>query len=178
VRVIETQETCWFQTTTGLTANQTAGAVGGAWIDPETGNAADAETDGRLYGCSTTGSNFMLATWLLDTTPFSAGFMLLDSGSSNNSHSYSYTPGTASVVVCSRVFNSNASTLNLTTRNGQYPRITFFMSNPANWAGRLREAQVVRDGLSQQTFSTGSTINGFTFGCNPNLLGDCLLLQY
>jgi len=52
------------------------------------------------------------------------------------------------------------------------------MGNPANWAGRLREAQVVRDGLSQQTFSTGATINGFTFGANPNTSGDCLLLQY
>jgi hypothetical protein len=37
---------------------------------------------------------------------------------------------------------------------------------------------VVRDGFSQQTFSTGATINGFTFGFNPNLSGDCLLLEY
>jgi hypothetical protein len=104
--------------------------------------------------------------------------LLRDGNGSNTSHSYTYSPGTSSVVVCTRVFNSEASNLNLVTRTGKYPRITYFMGNPANWAGRLREAQVVRDGFSQQTFSTGATINGFTFGYNPNLSGDCLLLQY
>lgn len=173
VRVIETQETNWFQLTTGAVSQSNFGAVGGAWIDPETGDAADAETDGRLYGGSTIGPAVMPVDWLLLN-----GQMLFDGGGSNTAHSFSYTPGTASYVVCNRVFQSNASTLNLVTRTGKYPRITYFMSNTANWAGRLREAQIVRDGLSQQTFSTGATINGFTFGNNPNILGDCLLLQY
>ena len=175
-RVIETQETCWFQLTTGATGQNNYGSVGGAWIDPETGDAADAETDGRLYGCSTVGPSTMPPDWLLQTS--SNGQMLFDGSGSNTAHSYSYSPGTANIVVCNRISNSNASTLNLVTRTGKYPRITYFMGNPANWAGRLREAQVVRDGLSQQTFSTGATINGFTFGANPNTSGDCLLLQY
>jgi hypothetical protein len=175
-RVIETQETCWFQITSGATGQNNVGSVGGAWIDPETGDAADAETDGRLYGASTVGPLAMPNDWLLSTN--SNGMMLFDGGGANTAHSYSYTPGTAGVVVCTRVFNSNASTLNLVTRTGKYPRINYFMGNPANWAGRLREVQVVRDGLSQQTFSTGATINGFTFGANPNTVGDCLLLQY
>ena len=175
-RVIETQETCWFQITSGATGQNNVGSVGGAWIDPETGDAADAETDGRLYGASTVGPITMPPDWLLQTS--SNGMMLFDGGGANTPHSYSYTPGTAGVVICTRVFNSNASTLNLVTRTGKYPRINYFMGNPANWAGRLREVQVVRDGLSQQTFSTGATINGFTFGNNPNILGDCLLLQY
>jgi hypothetical protein len=176
VRVIETQETNWFQITSGATGQNTLGAGGGAWIDPETGDAADAETDGRLYGASTVGPQNMPIDWLLQTS--ANGMMLFDGGGSNVAHSYSYSPGLSSVVVCNRIFNSNVSTLNLVTRTGKYPRVTYFMGNPANWAGRLREVQIVRDGFSQQTFSTGATINGFTFGYNPNLSGDCLLLQY
>ena len=176
VRVIETQETSWFQLTTGATGQSNLSCGAGGWIDPETGDAADAETDGRLYGASTVGPSAMPADWLLQTS--SNGQMLFDGNGSNAAHSYSYTPGSSSVVTCNRVFNSNVSTLNLVTRTGKYPRLTYFMGNPANWAGRLREVQVVRDGLSQQTFSTGATINGFTFGYNPNLVGDCLLLQY
>ena len=176
VRVIETQETNWFQITSGATSQFTFGAVAGAWIDPETGDAADGETDGRLYGGSTVGPQNMPVDWLLQTT--ANGMMLFDGNGSNVAHSFSYTPGTASYVVCNRIFNSNVSTLNLVTRTGKYPRVTYFMGNPANWAGRLREVQVVRDGFSQQTFSTGATINGFTFGYNPNLSGDCVLLQY
>lgn len=176
VRVIETQETCWFQITTGATGQNSFGVVGGAWIDPETGDAADAESDGRLYGVSSVGPGTMPLDWLLGTA--STGMMLFDGNGSNTAHSYSYTPGAATVVVCNRVFNSNASTLNLVTRTGKYPRLSYWMANPSNWAGRLREMQIVRDGLSQQTFSTGATINGFTFGFNPNLSGDCVLLQY
>lgn len=176
VRVIETQETSWFQLSTGATGQNNFAAGGGGWIDPETGDAADAETDGRLYGASTVGPSAMPNDWLLQTA--SNGMMLFDGGGSNVSHSYTYTPGSSTGVVCNRVFNSNASTLSLTTRTGKFPRLTYFMSNSANWAGRLREVQVVRDGLSQQTFSTGATINGFTLGYNPNLTGDCLLLQY
>lgn len=176
VRVIETQETSWFQLTTGATGQNNLGSGAGAWIDPETGDAADAESDGRLYGASTVGPSAMPADWLLQTA--SNGMMLFDGGGSNVAHSYSYTPGSSSVVICNRVLNSNVSALNLVTRTGKFPRLTYFMANPANWAGRLREVQVVRDGLSQQTFSTGATINGFTFGYNPNLSGDCLLLQY
>ena len=118
----------------------------------------------------------MPVDWLLQTT--ANGMMVFDGNGSNVAHSFSYTPGTASYVVCNRIFNSNVSTLNLVTRTGKYPRVTYFMCNPANCAGRLRELQVVRDGFSQQTFSTGATINGFTFGYNPNLSGDCVLLQY
>lgn len=176
VRVIETQETSWFQITTGATGQNAYGAVAGAWIDPETGDAVDAETDGRLYGVSAVGPSAMPNDWMLQTA--SNGMMLFDGGGSNTSHSYSYSPGSANIAVCNRLANSNASTLNLTTRTGKYPRISYFMANPSNWAGRLREAQIVRDGLSQQTFSTGATINGFTFGANPNTSGDCLLLQY
>jgi hypothetical protein len=94
------------------------------------------------------GPAIMPLDWLLQTS--SNGMMLFDGGGANTPHSYSYTPGTAGVVVCNRVFNSNASTLNLVTRTGKYPRINYFMGNAANWAGRLREVQVVRDGLSQQ----------------------------
>jgi hypothetical protein len=118
----------------------------------------------------------MPVDWLLVTS--SSGMMLRDGNGGNTAHSYSYSPGQSSVVVCNRVSNSEASNLNLVTRTGKYPRLTYFMGNPSNWAGRLREAQVVRDGFSQQTFSTGATINGFTFGSNPNISGDCLLLQY
>ena len=175
-RIIETQETCWFQLTTGATAQTTYGSTAGALIDPETGAAADAETDGRLYAVSHTGPQNLVADWLLVTN--SSGQMLFDGGGGNVAHSYSYTPGTASVVVCNRLFNSNTSTLSLVTRGGTFVRLDYFMSTPSNWAGRLREAQVVRDGFSQQTFSTGATINGFTFGFNPNLSGDCLLLEY
>lgn len=175
VRVVETQETCWFQLTTGNLAQTTFGAVAGGWIDPETGDAPDAETDGRLYGASTVAGS-QPVDWLLVTN--NLGTVLFDGGGGGAAHSYSYNPGTSAVVVCNRVFNSNASTLNLTTRTGKFPRLSYWMANPSNWAGRLREVQVVRDGFSQQTFSTGGTINGFTFGANPTISGDCLLLQY
>ncbi len=175
-RIVETQETCWFQLTTGASAQGTFGATAGALIDPETGNAADAETDGRLYGVSHCGGSVLDPLMLLLTN--ANGMMFFDGGGSNAAHSYTYTPGTANVVVCNRVFNSNASNISLVTRSGTFARLDYCMSTTANWAGRLREVQVVRDGFSQQTFTTGATINGFTFGYNPNLTGDCVLLQY
>lgn len=178
VRVIETQETCWFQITSGATAQNTHGAMGGAAIDPETSDGIDAETDGRVYFVAHSGGdNFGLsADWMLATN--TASQMFFDGGGTGYSHSYSYTPGTANVVVCNRVYNSNATNISLVTRTGKFPRLAVYMANTGNWAGRLREVQIVRDGLSQQTFSTGGTINGFTFGKNPNNTGDCLLLQY
>jgi hypothetical protein len=175
-RVIETQETCWFQMTTGAGGEFCFGAAAGGMIDPETGDAADAETDGRLYAVTTCGGGAFIQNCLLTTS--GNGLLLWNVVSSNNPRAFSYTPGTASVVVCNRLFNSNATNLSLVTRTGRYPRLSYYASNPANWAGRLREVQVVREGFSQQTFNTGATINGFTFGFNPNLSGDCLLLEY
>ena len=175
VRVIETQETCWFQ----IVVNGTAvfGAVAGAAIDPETGYGGDAETDGRLYFVSAVGGGELQNTWLHVINV--SGMMLFESGAGGQAHSYSYTPGSADVVACSRHYNSNVGTLNLVTRDGRFPRIgPFTMGNPNNWAGRLREVQIVRDGTTQQAFTSGATINGYTFAHHPSTAGDCLLLQY
>lgn len=175
VRVIETQETCWFQ----LISNgaDVLAAVAGAAIDPETGYAGDAETDGRLYFASACGGGAMQSNWLNVTNVW--GMLLFESGSDGQAHSYSYTPGSANVVACSRIYNSNAGTLNLVTRDGRFPRVgPFIMGNPNNWAGRLREVQIVRDGTTQQAFTTGAALNGYTFAHHPSVVGDCLLLQY
>lgn len=179
VRVIETQETCWFQ----IIADGTAvfGAVAGAAIDPETGYGGDAETDGRLYFVSTSGSGGwsspLVSNWLNVTNVW--GILLFETGTEGQAHSYSYTPGSANIVACSRIYNSNAGTLNLVTRDGRFPRVgPFIMGNPNNWAGRLREVQIVRDGTTQQAFTTGAVLNGYTFAHHPSVAGDCLLLQY
>ncbi len=179
-RVLETQETCWFQLRlSDSNGSSIFGAMAGGAIDPETGDPADAEEDGRIYLVSHVGSGTMIEAWLRDTNQW--GMMLFESSSDGQAHSYSYTPGTNSVVNCSRHFNSNVGTLNLVTRSGKFPRVgPFTMGNINNWAGRLREVQVVRDGPTQQAFTSngGATINGYTFAHHPSNSGDCILLQY
>jgi len=177
LRVYETQETCWVQITTGATAQKTWTGYGGALVDSETVNPADYETDQRLYCYGASGGEVQSVTCLRDYTGF--GLLLHEAGGTGYPHFLSYNPGAATVQSLFRVFNSNASSLNLVTRDGSFPRIGgFHVSNSNNWAGRLREIQVVRDGLSQQVFGSGPTIHGYTLGYSPTLTGDCVLLQY
>ena len=178
IRVYETQETCWVQVTTGATTQHTMTGYGGALVDPETANPADWEIDNRLYCYGSSGTTEQAATMLNATSGFSS--LLHDTGGgAGYPHTLSYNPGLATAQALYRVFNSNASVLNLVTRSGEYPRIGgFHAANANNWAGRWRELQIVRDGLSQQTFGSTPTIHGYTLGYNPALSGDCFLLQY
>lgn len=163
------------------TVNTATGYIGcglaGAYIDPLSANTLNAETDGRLYGISVTGSgNFMAATWLSSTTAANAP-LLYHLATSGDMHSVTFTPGAGTLVSTYR-FGSFAPTNQFTSRNGDLPQIPLQMWNLTNYVGQLRQMFVTRDSVTGIAWQSGLNPKGYLLAASPSASTDALLLAY
>jgi hypothetical protein len=151
--------------------------VMGAVIDPLSVNLANAETDGRLYGVSTTGSIANVpGTWLSAGTggaPFTHGL------SSGNAHFGTFNPGLGTLITMTRGQTFTPSSA-FTSRNGDLPEIPFqlvgLVSNA--YIGQLRQMFVTRDSLTGIAWEALGVQKGYLFAASTTAATDAMLLTY
>jgi hypothetical protein len=157
----------------GVTSN----GVAGAFLDPLSANTLNAETDGRLYGVSVTGSgNYMAATWLSATTTANAP-LLFNANTANDQHSVTFTPGAGTLAVTNR-FGNLAPGNQFTSRNGDLPQIPVQAWTGTQYLGQFRQMFVTRDSITGTAWQAGSTPKGYLLGASPINSTDALLLAY
>jgi hypothetical protein len=159
----------------------TSGAVTstalGAFVDPLSTNLANAETDGRLYGVSVTGSIATVpAAWMSATSggsPFSHGT------SSGNAHFGTFTPGAGTVTTTTRA-QTFAPTSAFTSRNGDLPQIPYQLVGSVSGAyiGQLRQLFVTRDSLTGIAWEAAGVTKGYLLAASTQTATDAMLMAY
>lgn len=173
----ESAECVVFQLREGANSGQVTATVMGAFIDPLSVNLANAETDGRLYGVSTTGSVANVpATWLVAGTggaPFTHGV------SSGNAHFGTFNPGLGTLVTMTRGQTFTPSSA-FTSRNGDLPQIPYQLVGSVSGAyiGQLRQMFVTRDSLTGIGWEALGVQKGYLFAASTLAATDAMLLTY
>ena len=145
--------------TFGRTSPQinTSWSGGGAILD--LGTASNAETDGRLYGVFTTGSNnYCSGSFWASTgdSPFN------EEGIANRGRFGIFQPGTATIAAYNR-FGIYNPTTSLLSRGGEVPLLPISCFGLMG-AARLREIWLVRDAVTNQNFTNGGVAVGYIVG--------------
>lgn len=151
----------------------------GAWLDPLSANTLNAETDGRLYGVSTTGSSALMSTAWLSVTAAATGPLLYNVVTGNECHTYTFTPGAGTIVAMQR-FGTFVPTTTLTSRNGDLPQIPFqvWSTTTGQYYGQLRQMNITRDGATGTEWQVGTVVKGYLLSASPFSANDAVILTY
>ena len=178
VTMWESQEGCLIQfNRTG--PGQISAVNFGALFDPLTANTLVAESDGRVYSMSGTGSATIVpGNWFENT-----GIGLFGSGASGSgtAHAGTLAPGSTVMVggagAQTSRFGGFAVTTSLTSPNGDIVRIPFSqLSSAGNYLGQGRNFFIIKDAISRQTYTAGATTVGYVFGASTTGTSDSVLL--
>ena len=151
------------------------GAGAGALVDPDTGDAADGESDGRIYGLWTGGTS----TFNQMLTNAATNVFMGHGVSSTNSHFVTFLPGLSTVAATTRSNFYFSMTVNsYTSRAGKYPTIPIYCVTSGNWCGRVREIRVMRPATSGARIDASGVNKGYVYATNANNATDAVLLQY
>lgn len=175
VSIIESEETIQIGVFTGTVGNLYGGGAG-ALIDPDTGDAVDGESDGRVYGMWTGGTSLLTASMLNFAV---TNVFMGHGGSASNSHFLTFTPGSATMVATLREIGLNAQTAaNRTTRAGRFPATVMYATCAANWCGRIREIRLIRPASFGQRIDAANVNKGYVFSSSTLTGGDSVLMEY
>lgn len=176
VYMLECQESVVVWLTSLNTAGNCGAFVMGAYCDPLSADALNAETDGRLYGVTTSGLVGRLVAAWLSVVSGTNGTLFFNDATSSYYHSVTFTPGAGTVVASSRFF-SVSPTADFTSRNGDLPQIPLQLVAGTQYLGQLRQMFITRDSSSMVAWESGGVVRGYLLG---GLLGtsDALLLTY
>jgi hypothetical protein len=173
--IFETEETIQIGMTTGSTG-QMYGAGAGALIDPDTGDAVDGESDGRIYGMWTGGSSVLSQTMLTNTV---VNTFMWHGGSATNAHFLTFTPNTGTMVATLReIVIASQTAANRTTRAGRFPASVMYATCVANWCGRIREFRLIRPATFGQRVDSVGVNKGYVFASSTTTPGDSVLMEY
>ena len=113
-----------------LTASGASGWVtgGGALVDPETTDVLDAESDGKVYGVSTSGSAAIAGTTWLSGGASTTAALFANNVTSGTSHFYTFVPGSGTLYTTRLAVNfiTTGTSTGLKTRSGKYGRFGLF----------------------------------------------------
>lgn len=152
---------------------QLFGGIAGAYIDPLSANLANAETDGRLYGISVTGSTANVPiSWL---TGSGAGSPLVNNVSAGNEHALAFNPGAGTLSAAARFGNFTPSAAFL-GRNGDIPSIPLQTWNGTQYIGQLRQMFITRDTSAGIAWTVAGVVKGYIYGYATGTAGDALVL--
>jgi hypothetical protein len=176
VYMIECQETVvvWAQSLN--TINSCGAFIMGAYIDPLSADALNAESDGRLYGVVVSGNQTRLPAGWLNVSAGSNATLFVNDATSNYYHSVVFTPGAGTVLAANRFFNALPTT-DFTSRNGDLPQVPLQIVTGNQYLGQLRQMFITRDSASMVAWESGGVVRGYLLG---GILGisDVLLLTY
>ena len=174
-RYYETAETVVLVCSVQGTNHRAAHA--GAIIDPETPDAGDAETDGRVYGMYVTGGNFTLSSSMLSSVA-AAGNYYVHGSTAGYAHSGMFSPGTSTFLTLTRANFLNTSIAHvLPTSTGRSPRWPILLNRGGtNFAGRLREVAWTPDGTLGSGLVAGLSTAGYRISSSTASAGETVLL--
>ncbi len=175
VHMWENEECYVVQFIVGSTG-QCAALGGGAFLDPRDTGSPAAESDGRLYGMWSTGTqNFTSVTFLSEYFPTTSGSMWSHATSSANAHCGILLPtgaGTTMVPV-SRMLTpgtSAAMPAGQQTPNGKLPfceDIPYNQPNSTVW-GCWRAMAYTRQAITAQVWRLSGVEKGYYLGSSPS----------
>lgn len=160
-----------------LTTSNVSGAFAGAFVDPLSVTAGNAETDGRLYGVSTSGSGSYLGANSLLVTAAASGPMFYGFGTTGDTHFVTFTPGAGTLVATFRFGNfSPASTF--TSRNGDLPQIPIQAWTGTQYVGQLRQIYITKDSVTGNAWQAGLNPKGYLWSASLTVATDTVILAY
>ena len=141
---------------------QTSINMAGAFLDP--GSTVNGESDGRLYGISTTGSNNYASSTFLAAA--SVNNFLYEGSSANASRCGVFTPVT-NALVGYRLFGTFAVGSAFLTRGSEVPLIPLYAATSTGiWPARFREIFLTRDTVSNLALTNAGVVSAFSVGAN------------
>lgn len=148
----------------------------GAYCDPLSAAALNAESDGRIYGIVTSGFVGRLSAAWLSVTSGGNGTLFINDATNNYYHSVTFTPGAGTVVPSPRFF-SVSPTSDFTSRNGDLPQVPLQLMVGSQYLGQLRQMFITRDSASMVAWESGGVVRGYLLGGIQGI-SDVLLLTY
>jgi hypothetical protein len=175
MQMYESQEAVVVLFWRGAANVQTSSSIAGAFIDPGSASSSVSETDGRLYGLASSGSNnYNSATFLSATSDA----LFYEASVSTNSRCGFCSPGTATINGLRRFggFTPGAGTL---LTNGEIPLLPCYAASISTFTvSRLREIFIVRDLLASQRIQVGGVDYAYILGANwQTTAADALALK-
>lgn len=156
---------------------------GGAFIDPLSAAALNAETDGRLYSYVTSGATAFTNVAFLDATT-TGNWMI---GSSGNGIQHFFTANVGAVAtsrVTSKMGAYSGITNSFVAPNGEIPQIPLsaYFTASGQYAGQLRGMNVTKNYLTGAEVAVGNagvrTVKGYALGYSAIAQSPSLLLTY
>ncbi len=162
-------------------SGNTYGAILGAILDSEsTDTVSDSESDGKLYGMITSGTNANISGTIYTTAQF-----LNHSASASFHHAGIFTPGGSTLLTMNLRIESSAAmtTTGLKTRSGRYVRAPLDYRSTAAAPndvalGRLREISMFADGKTATKLTSGGTTIGYLVGGSSSTDVDVVILGH
>lgn len=163
MQMYESQEAVIVQFWRAAANTQASSAIAGAFLDPGSAAASVSETDGRLYGLSSSGSNnYNSATFLTATTDA----LFYETQTAGNSRFGYFVPGSAGINGMRR-FGTFAPGTTTVSLNGEIPLMPYYAASISTFVvPRLREIFMVRDLLSSQRIQVGGVDYAYILGAN------------
>ena len=181
VTMWESQEGCLIQFNRTAAGNLSAVNFG-ALFDPLTTSPLIAESDGRVYSMSGTGSASVVAgNWLSNGVGVGAGLFGAGNTSASAAHAGTLAPGSTVMVGGAGVQTARlgdfAVTTSFTSPNGDIVRVPFSqLSTAGNYLGQSRNFFLIKDAISRQTYTSGASTVGYVFGSSTTGTSDSVLL--
>jgi hypothetical protein len=150
----------------------------GALIDPLSGAAANAESDGRLYTIANTSSGTVAGTTAFlgnGLSPFAGGT------SANAGHQYTFNVG--NVNTCRdtvKIGSFTANTSAFTAPNGEFPNVPFsaYFAATGQFAGQYRQIGLTRATTPGSEVSVAGVVKGYAISGSSATVGPAVLLTY
>jgi len=160
-----------------LNSANASGAFAGAFVDPLSVSAANAETDGRLYGVSTSGSGNYLGANSLGVTAAASGPMFYNTNTSGDIHFSTFTPGAGTLTQTLRFGNFSPGP-GFLSRVGDIPEIPIQVWTGTQYIGQLRQIYITRDSVTGNQWQAGATPKGYLWSSSLSTATDTVILAY
>lgn len=181
VSMWESQEGCVIQY--GASSNGNTMTIGfGALIDPLSTNAANAESDGRLYMMFGAGSNAVtLTAWASAANNTNGSTWGAGASSASNSHSGVFAPGTAVMYGGAGAqtyrFGTFLQSSPFNSTNGATPLLPVVITTAAGlYLGQSRQWYITEDQPSRVAVKLGASTSGWICGAAIGVPANCVIL--
>lgn len=160
----ESQEAVAVQWSRAAPNVQTSINILGAFLGP--GATANGESDGRLYGMTSTGNNNYASGTFWSTTQDA---LFHDNGTANHNRFGVFIPNATAGVLVERYqkFAAMAPTAAFLSRNNDIPLVPAWYTNTlTQYPSVLRQMVLARDTVSNRSLENGGVVKGYTLGAN------------
>ncbi len=153
----------------------TSGGFAGAYVDPLSTDALNAESDGRLYCVSTTGTAALGISGTILTTAGTAN-PIFHGAAANNAHFLCFTPGAGTTLPLNRFGDFPGVSINLTNTSGDLPQIPVQVVTGSTYIGQFRQIFATRNSITALTWRDGATAKGNLWSATTGGANETLLL--